>query len=187
MTGVQSCALPICLSEYGNRGVPLAVRAFAAFSWALLIGAILPRQLPALLVSGCIAVAVGFALPAAFPYGDGWRWIPVAELSDPSTQHASRFGSSGFLDRNGAVLTYREALAAAKWMPLMERRAREGIQSDNGPRTPRPGGPRWRIAAQDRPTVADGRSRMTSERRYQECRARRRPSARGISSTATNR
>ena len=85
----------------------------AAFSWALLIGAILPRQLPALLVSGCIAVAVGFALPAAFPYGDGWRWIPVAELSDPSTQHASRFGSSGFLDRNGAVLTYREALAAA--------------------------------------------------------------------------
>lgn len=63
---------------YGVRGLPVLGRAAAVFGMAVLVGAVIGRQLPAMLVSTMLALGLVLWLGAVFPYGAATRWMPEA-------------------------------------------------------------------------------------------------------------
>lgn len=55
--------------DYGQRGLPLIARGMAGFALAVLIGSIVGRQLPALILSVLVPVGLLYGSAALFPFG----------------------------------------------------------------------------------------------------------------------
>lgn len=98
------------LHQYGERGLPLVMRGLAAFSGSVLIGSIVGRQLPALILSGVLALAIGSGLVTLFPYGAAWQWVPYREAMSDDANVAYRFDREAFRLPDGRIVTYQEAL-----------------------------------------------------------------------------
>jgi hypothetical protein len=103
--------------EYGLHGVPLVMRAVLALAIGMGIGAVIGRQLPALLVGGLLslAVAVGLNLAVAL-------WVTTDELAatteqqleetlDPNARLGVRPVSSEYRMPDGTVISDEEAEA----------------------------------------------------------------------------
>ena len=67
------------LDNYGLRGPLVVLRGLAAMSLALVIGAILGRVLPSIIVAGALTVALAFGLQALWPFGQRPDPRPAAE------------------------------------------------------------------------------------------------------------
>lgn len=104
--------------EYGLRGLPILARGLAAFSLAVLVGAIVARQLPALLGSGALILGLGLLVAMAMPFGVQGEWVtdetrgqeetalpPLAVFSEVDLTWYSR----GLLAADGSVLTMEQA------------------------------------------------------------------------------
>ncbi len=95
---------------YGFRGLGLVARGLAVFGLALLVGAVIGRVLPAVLVSSLLAAAV-FALGATTPFVVRPSEV-IAPLGSPDI--ADALGSeTAFLAADGRVLSLEEAYASA--------------------------------------------------------------------------
>lgn len=75
-------------ADYTSRGWMLPVRALAVLSLAIAVGAMVPRQLPALLLAGAVTLAVFAGLTIGM---DAW----MTSEAGPIPLDQSRFGSFG--------------------------------------------------------------------------------------------
>jgi hypothetical protein len=95
----------LSFNEYGTSGPPLVARGVAVFAGAVLLGSIVGRQLPALILSGVLALAIGFAVSAALPFGASTAWVaedavvnPVADITRrPHTRRTLTARTTGCL------------------------------------------------------------------------------------------
>jgi hypothetical protein len=101
--------------NYGARGLPLVMRGVVVFTGSLLAGALVGRQLPALILGGALAVAIGYGTHALFPYGEPTAWVDdslgmsgVEEVTDVRS-------GDGWLSPDGRVLTYQQASALSPY------------------------------------------------------------------------
>jgi hypothetical protein len=103
--------------EYGMHGVPLVMRAILALAIGMGIGAVMGRQLPALLFGGVLALAVAVGLNLAVPL-----WVTADELatttereleetSDGNARLGVRPVSSEYRMPDGTVISDEEAEA----------------------------------------------------------------------------
>lgn len=99
--------------EYGSRGMPLVARAFSAYGVCVLAGCVVGRQLPSLILGGVLVLAVAYGLGFAFPYGATWDWASESDIPTAQEEVADSLRTGGFRDRDGVVLSYREAVALA--------------------------------------------------------------------------
>jgi len=72
-------------NEYGTSGPPLVVHGMTAFAAAVLFGALIGRQLPALIVSAVLALVLVTGIGFAFPYGAPTQWVSN-DATTPPTQ-----------------------------------------------------------------------------------------------------
>lgn len=98
------------LDEYGNRGLPMVARAFGLFGLAVLVGAVAGRQLPALLVSGVLALTLSWGLAWVFPYGVSPEWV-TADASTYSNEAQVRHRSQrgGYRTADESIISWQEA------------------------------------------------------------------------------
>lgn len=101
------------LNDYGLRGLPIVARGSAIFAGGAVIGAVVGRQLPALILTGLIAISIGFGFGWAFPYGVSPEWIAESDTRTPLGDTGDLRLRSGFQSADGEILTYREAIAQA--------------------------------------------------------------------------
>lgn len=101
------------LHDYGHRSSPIVMRGLALFACAVLIGSVIGRQLPSLVVAGGLAVALAYGLAWTFPFGAQWTWIADEASRAAGREISDVFGGDGFRDDDGALLTYRQATARA--------------------------------------------------------------------------
>lgn len=95
---------------YGLRGLGLVARGFGIFGLAVLIGVVIGRTLPAVLVSSLLAAAV-FVLGAAMPFVIRSPEV-IAPLGRPEISDA--LGSdTAFLAADGRLLSMEEAYGSA--------------------------------------------------------------------------
>jgi len=94
---------------YGVRGLPVLGRGAAVFAMAVVAGAFLGRQAPALLVSSSLALALVLWLGDVFPYGAAIEWVPE---STPRAM-ADYDVAFGWRDGEGRILTLQDVLAIA--------------------------------------------------------------------------
>ena len=100
------------LEDYGGRGLPLVMRGLAVFAVALLAGAILGRQIPALL-GGAVAIFVVYTLMgSAFPFGIQGEWQPDAQQISNRWGQPDRYLDYGFQMPDGHYASWEEARAA---------------------------------------------------------------------------
>jgi hypothetical protein len=99
--------------HYGARGLPLVMRGLAVFAGSVLAGALLGRQLPALIVGGLLAVAIGYGSSTWFPYGTATRWVDQGMLG--IEQITDRRMDAGWLTPDGTVLSTPEAVALSPY------------------------------------------------------------------------
>lgn len=89
--------------DYGLRGPLVVMRGMLVFAAGLLVGALLGRLLPALILTAAFAVAVNLLLPLVATAGQPLEAVPV---NDPGTQaQSSLFIDSAWRDADGHVLT----------------------------------------------------------------------------------
>lgn len=62
-------------THYADRGVALLLRGLALFAVAVLVGAIIGRQLPAFIIAGAIAVGLTTLVTQQFPLGVPGTWV----------------------------------------------------------------------------------------------------------------
>lgn len=97
--------------NYAARGLPLVMRGLAVFTGAVLAGALIGRQLPALILAGLLAIALTYGLERTFPYGspgtivDGEMWSGVQEITDRGLE------GGGWLKPDGTIISREEARA----------------------------------------------------------------------------
>jgi ABC-type transport system involved in multi-copper enzyme maturation permease subunit len=91
------------LNEYGVHGLPVVMRGIALFGGAALLGAIVGRQLPALILSGALALVIGYALNGAFPFGAAARWLPEDQVPNPFTDQTI---DTAWLASDGTIVPY---------------------------------------------------------------------------------
>jgi hypothetical protein len=77
-------------ADYTSRGVMLPVRALAVLLLAIAIGAMVPRQLPALLLAGAITLALFVGLSIGID-----TWMTAEARPIPFNEIDPRFGSFG--------------------------------------------------------------------------------------------
>ncbi len=91
--------------EYGARG-PLAVLGAIAFALiALLVGALVGRQLPALVIASVVCLGLLVALSMMRPYGEPLVPIQVVDSPGGELPVTARYRAA-----DGSLLTYREAV-----------------------------------------------------------------------------
>ena len=89
--------------DYGQRGLPLVAAGLAGFALAILIGAIVGRQLPALILAVIVPVGLLYLTQGLFPFGVVPQMVVVEDSgvgvgSFYATDYIVR---QGFLDANG--------------------------------------------------------------------------------------
>ncbi|MBX3029535.1 MAG: hypothetical protein KF809_05210 [Chloroflexi bacterium] len=101
------------LRDYGLRGPPLVTRGLAVFAVSVLIGSVVGRQLPALLLAAMVATGVSHRLKNEFPYGVEPRGLVAwREYRKDENQLLYRGVREAFLaPDDGRVISYDEALA----------------------------------------------------------------------------
>lgn len=90
--------------DYGARGPVLVLRAVAFATIGLLVGALSGRQLPALVISGVLCLALLVFLNVSRPFGEPLTPLPASELTEGSLQVGLRYRAP-----DGALLTYEDA------------------------------------------------------------------------------
>lgn len=91
--------------DYGQRGIPLIGRGMAGFALALLIGSVVGRQLPALILATLVPIGLLYAGGALFPYGVPFETI-VQEATPTgfgSLYYTDYISSQVFIDKDGKV------------------------------------------------------------------------------------
>lgn len=102
------------LEDYGGRGLPLVMRAVAVFAVALFTGAVLGRQIPALLGGAVALFFVYTFMGSAFPFGLEGEWEPAENQYESFLWgRPDQFLDSGFLLPDGRHVTYVEAMSMA--------------------------------------------------------------------------
>lgn len=101
--------------HYGARGVPLVMRGLAVFAGSVLAGALLGRQLPALIVGGLLAAAIGYGSSAWFPYGTATRWLDNDHGTSGVEEVTDRRIGAGWLTPEGTVLSIQEAKSSSPY------------------------------------------------------------------------
>ncbi|MBX3029534.1 MAG: hypothetical protein KF809_05205 [Chloroflexi bacterium] len=99
----------VSLHGYGERGPLLVVRGLAVFAAGVLVGLVMGRQLPALLVAGLAAAAIGYGSILVFPYGADWRW---ERRTESVSEVADRVGPEAFRAPDGTTVSLAEVLGA---------------------------------------------------------------------------
>jgi hypothetical protein len=99
--------------HYGTRGPLLVLRFLPAVTAAALVGAVLGRQLPSLLVAGVVvgAMAIGLALTPPL-------WLQPEEQPEvfrPIESLGSLYVTVRYRDRNGSWISDEEAFARMFW------------------------------------------------------------------------
>ncbi len=102
------------LEDYGLRGLPVVMRGVAVFALAVLVGAVVGRQLPALIVSVVLAGLVTFALLGVFPFGAPSIWVAADTSGSPQIiSSRDRWIGYGYQAPDGTVYSFAEAAAQA--------------------------------------------------------------------------
>lgn len=99
--------------HYGMRGPLLVLRFLPAVAAAALVGALLGRQLPAVLVAGVVVGAMAFGLGLTPPL-----WLEPEEQPEvfqPIDHMGSLFVHVRYRDRDGAWISIEEADARMSW------------------------------------------------------------------------
>lgn len=94
--------------DYGNQGPVMLVRALAAFSVALIAGALIGRVLPALLVAAIASAVLFTVLPTI-----GLIGRPLETVSEDSVNHGALYVDTGYMTDDGRLLRPPEAYAQA--------------------------------------------------------------------------
>ena len=92
-------------ADYGQRGIPLVGRGMAGFALALLIGSVVGRQLPALILATLVPIGLLYASGALFPYGVPFETV-VQEASPSgfgSIYYTDYVAKQVFIDKDGTV------------------------------------------------------------------------------------
>lgn len=97
-------------NEYGTSGPPLVVRGLAVFAAAVLLGAMIGRQLPALILSAAFALVLATGVSSALPFGAPTVWVPEEEVANVAADVTLE---SGWRSTDGTILSYDEAAAGA--------------------------------------------------------------------------
>ena len=89
--------------DYGQRGLPLIARGLAGFAAAILIGSIVGRQLPALILATLVPVGLMYAGGALFPYGIPFETVVqnTAPSGVGSSFYTDYIANEVFVDANG--------------------------------------------------------------------------------------
>jgi hypothetical protein len=98
--------------DYGSRGLIVPARGLATFGIGAAVGLVVGRQLPAILVTGLVAVAVfvGIEFGRTELMRAEATWMEVDEAHPETTNQISMIYDSGFVDdATGETLTYDEA------------------------------------------------------------------------------
>ncbi len=102
------------LHEYGDRGIALVARGLGAFALALLLGALIGRQLPALIASATLALVLLVGINSAFPFGLEPRLLDEAARPRGSfEQDATLLVRQARQRADGTIVSIDEALAMA--------------------------------------------------------------------------
>ncbi|MCY7419353.1 MAG: hypothetical protein LH650_12835 [Chloroflexi bacterium] len=101
------------LEDYGGRGLPLVMRGLAVFAVALLAGAVLGRQIPALLAGAVAIFLVYTAMGSAFPFGVEGEWQPDDQQVSDRWGQPDRYLDLGFVMPDGHYASWEEAKTAA--------------------------------------------------------------------------
>jgi hypothetical protein len=104
-------------NDYGSRGGLVAVRGLAVVAVGLVMGALVPRQLPALLLAGGATLALFLALTLVM---DGWMEAAAEPMAvgeghsgeGPSGASTKIYGSGYRDDATGEILNYEEYFQA---------------------------------------------------------------------------
>ncbi len=97
-------------NEYGTSGLPVVVRGIVVFAGAVLLGSLVGRQLPALILSGALALLIAFGVSAAHPFGAPTEWVAEDAVESPMADSTVETGWRG---QDGTILTYEAAAAGA--------------------------------------------------------------------------
>ncbi|MCY7419132.1 MAG: ABC transporter permease [Chloroflexi bacterium] len=99
--------------DYGGRGLPVVMRGLAVFAVALLAGAVLGRQIPALL-AGAVAIFVVYTvMGSAFPFGVEGEWQRDDQQISDRWGQPDRYLDFGFVMPDGHYASWEEAKTAA--------------------------------------------------------------------------
>lgn len=98
----------VSFHDYGGRGLPLVARGVALTTMCLAIGAIVGRQLPALLIGFAASAVLVLAIQRALPFGA--PLVPVA-VGDPFSQPLVLM--EAYKASDGTLLSRDQARAAA--------------------------------------------------------------------------
>jgi hypothetical protein len=103
--------------QYGSRGPLVALRILPVIAVAALVGTLLGRQLPSVLVAGVIAGAMGFGLVLLRPL-----WLEPDEQQDPEVFRpletmGSLYVTYRYRDRDGTLISDEEAFERMSWDP----------------------------------------------------------------------
>jgi hypothetical protein len=103
--------------QYGSRGPLVVLRFLPVLAAAALVGTLLGRQLPSVLVAGVIAGAMGFGLVLLQP-----RWLEPDAQQDPEVFRpletmGSLYVTYRYRDRDGTLISEEEAIERMSWDP----------------------------------------------------------------------
>jgi hypothetical protein len=100
-------------SEYGNRGLVLVARTMAVFSASVLVGALVARQLPAIVLSSVLALVLVWGLGLGFPYGVAGTWETEQRVATFVSSVSDVHRGSGLRSSDGEIVSYDQALSQA--------------------------------------------------------------------------
>lgn len=103
--------------QYGSRGPLVVLRFLPVLAAAALVGTLLGRQLPSVLVAGVIAGAMGFGLVLLRPL-----WLEPDKQLDPEVfspleTMGSLYVGYRYRDRDGTLISDEEAFERMSWDP----------------------------------------------------------------------
>ena len=91
--------------DYGQRGLPLIVRGLFVFSVGVLVGSIIGRQLPALILSTVAPLAMIYLLYPLFPYGAATAIVTQDSVGTGFNGYARDYEiKQVFRDSTGAIV-----------------------------------------------------------------------------------